>query len=60
MKKIVVILTLSLLLLSCQNKSRQESSPTLKETQSENSYQQPDTAVTPVQEEVPMTKDYSI
>ena len=60
MKKIVVILTLSLLLLSCQNKSRQESSPTMKETQSENSYQQPDTAVTPVQEEVPMTKDYSI
>ena len=46
MKKIVVILTLSLLLLSCQNKNKQEYSPTLTETQSEESYQLPDTAVT--------------
>ena len=60
MRKVLGTLALSLLLLSCQNKSRQEYSPTLTETQSEESYQQPDTAVTPVQEEVPMTKDYSI
>ena len=45
MKNVLSILTLSLLLLSCQNKSRQEYSPTLTETQSEESYQQPDTAV---------------
>ena len=57
MKNIVVILTLSLLLLSCQNKSRQEYEPTMMETENEESYQQPDTAVTPVQEEVPKTKE---
>ena len=57
MKKIVGILTLSLLLLSCQNKSRQEYEPTMIETQSENSYQQPNTAVTPVQEEATKTKE---
>ena len=45
MKYIPTIL-LFLLLLSCQNKSRQEYSPTLKKTRSEKSYQQPDTAVT--------------
>ena len=45
MRKALGILTLSLLLLSCQNKSRQEYSPTLIETQSEESYQQPDTTV---------------
>ena len=45
MRESLGILTLSLLLLSCQNKSRQEYSPTLIETQSEESYQQPDTAV---------------
>ena len=45
MRESLGILTLSLLLLSCQNKSRQEYSPTLTETQSEESYQQPDTAV---------------
>ena len=46
MKKLFGILSLALLLLSCQNKSRQKYSPTLTETQSEESYQQPDTAVT--------------
>lgn len=46
MRKVLGTLALSLLLLSCQNKSRQEYSPTLTETQSEESYQQPDTAVT--------------
>ena len=46
MKKKFGILSLALLLLSCQNKSKQEYSPTLKEAQSEESYQQPDTAVT--------------
>ena len=46
MKKLFGILSLALLLLSCQNKSKQEYSPTLKEAQSEESYQQPDTAVT--------------
>ena len=45
MRKVLGTLALSLLLLSCQNKSRQEYSPTLTETQSEESYQQPDTAV---------------
>ena len=45
MRESLGILTLSLLLLSCQNKSRQEYSPTLVETQSEESYQQPDTVV---------------
>ena len=45
MKNVLSILTLSLLLLSCQNKSRQEYSPTLTGTQSEKSYQQPETAV---------------
>ena len=40
MRKVLGTLALSLLLLSCQNKSKQEYSPTLKETQSE------DTAVT--------------
>ena len=44
MRKVLGTLALSLLLLSCQNKSKQ--SPTLKEAQSEESYQQPDTAVT--------------
>ena len=39
------ILSFALLLLSCQNKGRQEYSPTLTETQSEESYHQPDTAV---------------
>ena len=57
MKNIVGILTLSLLLLSCQNKSRQEYEPTMIETESEESYQQPDTAVTPVQEEATKTKE---
>jgi hypothetical protein len=46
MRKVLGTLALSLLLLSCQNKSRQEYSPTLTETQSEESYQLPDTAVT--------------
>ena len=46
MRKVLGTLALSLLLLSCQNKNKQEYSPTLKETQSEESYQQPDTAVT--------------
>ena len=46
MRKSIGIIFLVLLLLSCQNKSRQEYSPTLKEAQSEESYQQPDTAVT--------------
>ena len=46
MRESLGILTLSLLLLSCQNKSKQEYSPTLTETQSEESYQLPDTAVT--------------
>ena len=45
MKKAFGILAVVLLLLSCQNKSRQEYSPTLTETQSEESYQQPDTVV---------------
>lgn len=46
MRQTLCILALSFLLLSCQNKSRQEHSPTLPETQSEESYQLPDTAVT--------------
>lgn len=46
MRKVLGTLALSLLLLSCQNKNKQEYSPTLKESQSEESYQQPDTAVT--------------
>ena len=46
MRKVLGTLALSLLLLSCQNKSKQEYSPTLKEAQSEESYQQSDTAVT--------------
>ena len=46
MRESLGILTLSLLLLSCQNQSKQKYSPTLKEAQSEESYQQPDTAVT--------------
>ena len=46
MRKSIGIIFLVLLLLSCQNKSKQEYSPTLKEAQSEESYQQPDTAVT--------------
>ena len=46
MRKVLGTLALSLLLLSCQNKSKQEYSPKLVETQSEESYQQPDTAVT--------------
>ena len=45
MRKVLGTLALSLLLLSCQNKSRQEYSPTLTETQSEELYQQPETAV---------------
>lgn len=45
MRKVLGTLALSLLLLSCQNKSKQEYSPTLKEAQSEESYQLPDTAV---------------
>lgn len=46
MRKALVILALSLLLLSCQNKSRKDYSNTPEETHSEESYQQPDTAVT--------------
>ena len=46
MRKVLGTLALSLLLLSCQNKSKLEYSPTLIETQSEESYQQSDTAVT--------------
>jgi hypothetical protein len=46
MRKVLGTLALSLLLLSCQNKSRQEYSPTLTETKSEESYHLPDTAVT--------------
>jgi len=46
MRKVLGTLALSLLLLSCQNKSKQEYSPTLTETQSEESYQLPETAVT--------------
>ena len=57
MRKAFSILALSILLLSCQNKSRQEYEPTMMETENEESYQQPDTAVTPVQEEVPKTKE---
>ena len=45
MRESLGILTLSLLLLSCQNQSKQKYSPTLVEAQSEESYQQPDTAV---------------
>ena len=45
MKKAFSILAVVLLLLSCQNQSKQKYSPTLVETQSEESYQQPDTAV---------------
>ena len=45
MKKAFGILAVVLLLLSCQNQSKQKYSPTLVETQSEESYQQPDTAV---------------
>lgn len=46
MKKAFGILAVVLLLLSCQNHSKQKYSPALVETQSEESYQQPDTAVT--------------
>ena len=46
MRKSFGILSFALLLLSCQNKSRQEYPPSLIETQSEESYQLPDTAVT--------------
>jgi len=46
MRPTLGILTLSLFLLSCGNKSRKEYPPTLVETQSEELYQQPDTAVT--------------
>ncbi len=46
MKKAFGISVVVLLLLSCGNKSKQEYSPTLKETQSKESYHQPDTAVT--------------
>ena len=65
MRKEFGILALSLLLLSCHDKSRQEYSPTLIKTQSEELYQQPDTAVTEEvkgqQEEVkvPSTPTYS-
>ena len=45
MRKSIGIISLVLLLLSCQNKSRQEYSPTLTNTQSEEAYQKPDTAV---------------
>lgn len=45
MKKALGISAVFLLLLSCGNKSKQEYSPMLIETQSEESYQQPDTAV---------------
>ena len=45
MKKAWVISAVVLLLFSCQNKSKLEYEPTLTETQSEESYQQPDTAV---------------
>ena len=57
MRKAFSILALSILLLSCQNKSRQEYEPTMIETESEESYQQPDTGVTPVQEEATKTKE---
>ena len=57
MRKVLGTLALSLLLLSCQNKSRQEYEPVLTETQSEESFQQPDMDGTPVQEEVPKTKE---
>lgn len=46
MKKTFGILAVLLLLLACGNKGKQKYSPTLTETQSEESYQQPDTAVT--------------
>ena len=46
MRKVLGILSVSLLLLSCQNKSRQEYSPTLIEDRIEESYQLPDTAMT--------------
>ena len=46
MKNVLCILTLSLFLLSCQNKSRQEYAPALIETQSNESCQQPDTVLT--------------
>lgn len=45
MRKSIRILSLAVFLLSCQNQSKQKYSPTLVETQSEESYQQPDTAV---------------
>ena len=45
MRKVLGTLALSLLLLSCQNKSNQEYSPTLTNTQSEEAYLKPDTAV---------------
>ena len=45
MKKTFGILAVLLLLLACGNKGKQKYSPTLVETQSEESYQQPDTAV---------------
>ena len=45
MRKSIGIIFLVPLLLSCQNKSRQEYSPTLTNTQSEEAYQKPDTAV---------------
>ena len=46
MKKTFGILAVLLLLLACGNKGKQKYSPKLVETQSEESYQQPDTAVT--------------
>ena len=45
MKKAFSISAVVLLLVSCGNKSSQKYSPTLVETQSEEPYQQPDTAV---------------
>ena len=59
MRKVIGLLALSFLLLACGNKSIQEYEPTLIETQSEESYQQLDTAVTEEvkeqQEEVKMS-----
>ena len=45
MKNVLCISAAALLLLSCQNKNRQEYSPALIETQSEEAYQLLDTAV---------------
>ena len=46
MRIVLNILTFSLLLLSCQNKNKQDYPPTLIEDWIEDSYQLPDTAVT--------------